>query len=286
MMRKLRACCELVRLSNLPTCLSNCLVGVALAGCLGWNAVAVVMAVCGFYLGGMALNDLIDLKHDRKERAGRPLVCGALSVKEAIGLTTILFGVGFGVFVVWFSHALGLVLLLFGMIVVYDVWHKKWAGSVLFMGCCRALVYPVVAMALSPAGWPLANGLVLSGLLGVYTIIITIIARIETSDRMDGRRWLAVIFPGVLLVQTFFWERGLDWSVVLAVGVVVGWLLRGSRFVWRPPIQTGKTVLCWLAGMCLLDGYFLTLLGHGDLALAAGLCFIVTVWGHRYIAGT
>jgi hypothetical protein len=45
-------------------------------------------------------------------------------------------------------------------------------------------------------------------------------------------------------------------------------------------------VLGWLAGISLLDAFFLTLTPFPWLSLAALACFAVTVWGHRRIAGT
>jgi hypothetical protein len=41
----------------------------------------------------------------------------------------------------------------------------------------------------------------------------------------------------------------------------------------------------WLAGICLIDAWFLALLDEPWLVVACLVCFIITVLGHRRIMG-
>src|SRR5688572_18375065 len=83
---KLTAYLQLARVSNLPTVFSNVLVGAAMASGFflpDWTHVALAtIAVSLFYIGGMALNDLIDREIDLVERPQRPIPSGALSIAE------------------------------------------------------------------------------------------------------------------------------------------------------------------------------------------------------------
>src|SRR5687768_10756602 len=61
----LRAYAELGRISNLPTTISNVLVGCAIGAASGgawrwWIIPLLAVAIASFYIAGMALNDLAD----------------------------------------------------------------------------------------------------------------------------------------------------------------------------------------------------------------------------------
>ena len=65
-MSRRRAWAELARLSNAPTCVTNVLVGVALAaGPMRWTAaVAMSVSILLLYVAGMALNDAFDVERE------------------------------------------------------------------------------------------------------------------------------------------------------------------------------------------------------------------------------
>jgi hypothetical protein len=61
---------------------------------------------------------------------------------------------------------------------------------------------------------------------------------------------------------------------------------RAAGAVLASPPNTRAAVHLWISGMCLIDVFFLTLLGQPQAALAALACFGITVYLHRLIAGT
>lgn len=134
------------RLSNLPTIWTNVTAGAVAAGASPDSSVAVtVVAVSLLYTGGMVLNDLVDIDHDRAHRSTRPLVAGSISPRGAGAALVILMAAGLGLVmatrigaVVW---AVALVL----AIVYYDVRHKHDPLAPVVMGVCRGLVYCVAA---------------------------------------------------------------------------------------------------------------------------------------------
>ena len=71
------------------------------------------------------------------------------------------------------------------------------------------------------------------------------------------------------------------WPTVLLIVLMIA-----ARFVLLRPPLTRQAVMAWLAGICLIDAFFLMLLDQSAMALLAGACFGLTLAAHRFIAGT
>ena len=224
----MRAWLELARVSNLPTCVSNVLVGAAIGGVtcdIAWPVVGVVMiAVMLFYVGGMTLNDVVDHRIDLRERPGRPIPSGRIPLRAAavVAFVCLVAGAGLTAFAgrpaVWFGIALAAV------IVVYDLVHKRAAASVVLMGACRGLVYLTAAAAVCwPLDWPVAT--ILTAAITVYVALVTVLARAEAATpriRVVVLRWLA----GISLVDAIFLVllgRPVLAAVALGCLVVTAW---------------------------------------------------------------
>lgn len=97
----LRAWCEMLRVSNLPTVASDCVAGVAIGMAVielrngpeaslkalsenPWLVASVSAGMCMLYLGGMALNAVVDRAVDARERPGRPVPSGRIPVRIAL----------------------------------------------------------------------------------------------------------------------------------------------------------------------------------------------------------
>lgn len=291
--KKLTEYLQLARISNLPTVFSNVLVGAALAagaGPLHWAMVVLATVVASlFYVGGMALNDLVDRDIDAVERPRRPIPSGALSVKEVTRFTFICFGGGLIltlVFAPWARHfALGLI----GAIVAYDLLHKRWNASLVFMGLCRTLVYALAAAFSSTAHTrpdTMTGVVIIGAVLALYIIALTVVAQKEAAGGLGFRRGLAIAMIFLPFVALLFAAGG-NWRWALAAGfLLLLWLIRSARFVWQSPPKVVPAVLGWLAGISLIDAFYLSFTEYPELAIAAWICFAVTVWGHRKIAGT
>ncbi|MBL7648498.1 MAG: UbiA family prenyltransferase [Candidatus Hydrogenedentes bacterium] len=301
---KFKAYLQLARISNLPTVFSNVLVGAALAvgpTSLDWALVfAAIFAVSLFYIAGMALNDLLDRSIDRVERPQRPIPSGTLSVGDVRSFTAICFSGGMLILILWVPWAILPGLALIASITLYNYFHKRWSGSLVFMGLCRALVYIAGAAAVTATsneylnetenyeviftiGWALMN---CAALLAIYIIALTLVAQKEVSGGLGFRRWLAATLVLIPLPALWFMPTP-DWRWTLPAMLILNlWLIRSARFIWQSPPRVVPAVLGWLAGISLLDAFFLTLTPFPWLSLVALACFAVTVWGHRRIAGT
>ncbi|MCH9022281.1 MAG: UbiA family prenyltransferase [Planctomycetes bacterium] len=210
---------QLSRLSNLPTCITNVLVGVAIGsagGTIPWRQFTIIaLAVSLFYIAGMALNDLVDAEQDRLDRPDRPIPSGKITKRAARNFVLFTFSLGVTLLVIRFPGTTVLTALLVASIVLYDLTHKKWAGSVVLMGACRGLVYLVGAHAVAGDNmnsimW--RNAFVLAGVITFYIMCITIVARGENKDHIDGRRWLSVLMPVVVCLSGLFIKPSLESS--------------------------------------------------------------------------
>ena len=77
------------------------------------------------------------------------------------------------------------------------------------------------------------------------------------------------------------------WPVAgLAAVMLIAWLIRCATFVYRAEPKMMPAVLGWIAGISLIDLFYLTLLNRPDLAAVALGAFAVTIWSHRRIMGT
>lgn len=286
---RLRDYAELGRISNLPTCVSNVLVGCAIGAAgteVSWTAAAgAAAAVVLLYVGGMALNDAVDAEFDTAKRSQRPIPSGRISVRAAYAFVTACLGVALVVLAAFGTAALAAGGGLVAAIVAYDVLHKRHPASVLLMGLCRGMVYVTAAAAVA---WPVdarVAGTLAAG-LALYTVGLTVVARSETAAQLDARRWIAVALPLLVLSAALVVRPAQPLWAAAAGLALAAWLARAVRYVFARPPQTMKAVLTWISGMSLVDAFFLALLGHPLLALAAAACTGVATWGHRRILGT
>ncbi len=303
----------LARLSNLPTVVSNALVGLVAAAMapvarfgypeqpspewrrlldmLGSDGVWPILAVCCFYVMGMMLNDVADASIDARERPNRPIPSDRVARRTAA-----LVGIGLGVagFALllplrrWEPMAWAAALVV--AIVGYDFLNKRWPAVVLLMGACRSLVYLLAASISIAVHEPIWWRIVLpfAIIVGIYTIMITVIARMEDNGRLGARKWLALVMPLVILpavLSVVPLGNNMIWAAI-AVMVMLLWLGRAAAFIFAKPPETKEAVMTWISGMCLIDAWFLTLMGWPIAALIAGIGFIATVLAHQRIMGT
>ena len=283
----------LTRISNLPTCWTNVLTGSAIGSIASSNPIAVLPVVILsivtslFYMAGTALNDLLDVKIDRQQRPGRPIASGRISPRAALIFIVLLFAAAMSLLLIYFPHCTYLALLLAVMIILYDLTHKRFSYSVVFMAGCRAMVYVISAYAIFGGSTKefRTDTAISSTILALYIAFVTIIARSENKQQIDKSRWLSVaiiiLVPGVFILSL---PQSLYPYIIAAILLII--LLRAAVFVFGKPPQIKRAVLTWLACVCLLDCLFLAVLAKPVPALAAGICFVITALSHRKIGGT
>jgi hypothetical protein len=272
---------QLARVSNTPTVVSNSVAGAVLVSpspaALDVAVVAIAMAL--FYTAGMILNDVFDLAIDQRERPERPLPSGRVSVPAAVTAVAFLFVAGELLLLLegWEDTLAGLVLI--GLIVLYDAWHKGNPLSPVLMGACRAMVYVVaglaVAGALNEELWGAA------AVMLIYLVGLTQVAKAEGGG--IAARWpvIAVLAPAV------YWAKELpDAAVAL---LLVAFLVWAGYALWLVLAQrkVGAGVVRLIAGIAIYDA--LVVAGSGGSAVALTAClaaFAATVALQTQIQGT
>ncbi len=288
----LRDALVLGRVSNLPTVWTNTLVGLALAGGAagGARALALLLALSLFYLGGMYLNDAFDAARDAVERPERPIPSGRIGRGTVFALGLAMLGGGLAL-LLWLGLGLeggtgywpaAAGLALAAAILFYDWHHKNNPLSPLVMGLCRVLVYVTAGLSVAvplPATLWLAAGALLCYLIG-----LTYIAKQETLGRV-ANLWplgflAAPLAYGAVLIAEQPWAA-LPWLSLVAWTAMALWFLRR-----RGPGDIPRAVVSLLAGICLLDAVLIAGAGAPALAALAFLGFPVTVVFQRYVPAT
>ncbi len=288
----LRPWLELARLPNAPTIVSNVLVGWAIGmhgedGSASWaGAAPTALAMLLLYIGGMALNDVMDAEIDRAERPARPIPSGRISRFAAAAFVTGSFTVALTILATRSGMALAYGFVLMIAIILYNVLHARHGWSVLLMGLCRALVY--VTAALAAGGQPDWRSLaLLAPALLLYVVLFSLIARGEAANQRRRFEEIIILAPMfVILFGEFVHTSAPPWLTILGRSAFLLWTLGIAVYLRSPQRDLGRAVGWWIAGISLLDLYHLTRLDEPAAAGIALACFLLTLAGQRWIAGS
>jgi 4-hydroxybenzoate polyprenyltransferase len=276
---------RLCRLPNVFTAACDVVAGIALArdGRFEGSDLWLVAASGSLYAGGMALNDFFDRAEDARERPERPIPSGQVSARAAalLGFGLLLAGVAASFMAGRQTGVAGAALA--GAILLYDAGAKSTTAGPLVMGVCRLLnVGMGLSVAVAPpppalsAALP-APALLLPVALGLYTMLLTALARGEVGATSTRRSRALVIGLGILLLL---------YAAALMVASPAGFsapslvlcayiLVRGSAAlapVWRAPEApvVGRAIGAGIRLMPGLDAAAVACAGH-PLAAAAVL---------------
>lgn len=244
---------QLARAPAVFTALSNIVAAhlVATGGRVDWVAlVALSLAGCSLYTGGMILNDCFDREVDARERPDRPLPSGAVGLNAAwfAGALGLVAGVAAaalnGVMSLTIAAALALAIL------AYDGWAKDSVFGPVNMGLCRYLNWLLGLSVLALT----ARHLLVPVPVLLYVSSLTLISRVEVDAESRGPVILALV--GILAAGLSFGfligQGPLDLLAALAffgaVLVRVGMLLRDFT-----PATAQQTVGLLVFGIIPLD---------------------------------
>lgn len=293
---KLLAYAELARATNVPTVVSNVLAGAGLGlltidgpVVIAWREILLTAyGVALLYVGGMIMNGVVDADVDAKERPGRPIPSGRVSIVEGWMLAAGAIGVGAASIIVADSRTWLLTTALVACIFGYNFVIRDGKRSLVLMGGCRGIVYPLAALA---AGAPRGAIGVAAGvglIMMLYTIVLSIVARDEVEKPEPkpiawSLPWLGI--AAGLVASLAGAERDDVGLIVVALAVLVG-LGSAAKAGAGPRPDPMRSVLGALAGFCLVDTFILVSVGVSDLAVVTMGCFALTIVGHRKLAGT
>lgn len=238
----------------------------------------VAFAMVLLYTAGMYLNDVFDLDHDRIERPERPLPSGVVRPKTAVVVSVVLFMIGTGLLAIVSQAAFVSGLVLVGLIVLYDAWHKGNPAGPVLMASTRALVYVTSFLAFSSA---INNVLFWVGAMAIFYVAgLTAVARHETSPRMST--WWPIACLLVPLAW-FAWTLPLGWSWIL-LAVFAVWVVHALVLIHRGIV--GPAIVRLIVGIALFDALILAANGFHTGAIAALGAFCLALLLQRNIKGT
>jgi len=200
----LRAYFELVRLPNLFTAMADVTMGFLYThGEFGpgdaWTLGPLLASSTSLYAAGVVLNDVCDAEIDARERPGRPIPSGRVSLRAArrLGWALLLLGAGLAIAAavvsgVFRPAVVGVVLA--GCVVLYDGYLKRTPAGPIAMGTCRMLNV-LLGMSVLPLAWRAEHWLVAAA-LGTYIVGVTWLARHE-AERPS--RWQLALATVVIL---------------------------------------------------------------------------------------
>ncbi|MEO0414011.1 MAG: UbiA family prenyltransferase [Verrucomicrobiota bacterium] len=294
-MKQLRTILILGRVSNLPTVWTNVLLGWFVSAGL-WSAelAYLIAGLSLIYVAGMTLNDAFDSQWDKANAPERPIPSGAISVTTAWGIGLFQMVAGTAILFTLTTCHLWLIGVLIAAIFLYNWLHKKWAGSVIFMGVCRACVYAIAASAADLDGgiygvhklvW------VLAGVSILYIAGLTLAARGErgaenkpTTGGTIGR--FLLMTAGLFPILGFNAAAGISARVALFWGgaVLVALWISLVRYCLRMG-NIPRAIGFALAGIALYDAS-VVLFANWQAGLVCIGCFVLTLILQRFIPAT
>jgi hypothetical protein len=279
-MKNFQIILELARVSNLPTAWTNVLAAWLLAGgARGAELVWMLFGAALLYSGGMILNDAADARWDAQHRRERAIPSGRISARAAWWLASVMLVLGSVACLFAGAHGWW-VLALVMAIVLYDLHHKHWAGSVVVMGACRTLLYVMAASPIQVTGEVWCWGL----LLGIYIVALTTIARGEARGSFPpGLRWACV----AMLLLPAVWQlcAGVTWIKVLLLLAQVGLVFFSLVKMKQGGPKIGDAVGWLLAGIPLVDAMALSATQPNVALIFLCLPPLLRLW-QRWVAAT
>jgi len=288
---------QLMRLSALPTAMADIFLGFLLVHSSFQPALdfgLLLFSSSCLYLSGMLFNDVFDRKIDARERPGRPIPSGRVSLLSAVRLGIMLIAGGVGAAAVVGKSSLIVAVLIVGAIFAYDWLLKSTSMGPIAMGSCRFLNVMLGASTAEELWIAPQLGIALA--LGVYIIGVTWFARCEanTSRRSRFQAMTGIVFVnvGVMLLASFVaTEKGEgDPQSVLILLAVVALIINRRLFdaFFDPlPAKIGMSIKTMLLSLPIIDaGLVLLATGRVEYALAVAALLIPALLLSRWMSVT
>jgi 4-hydroxybenzoate polyprenyltransferase len=264
------------RAANIPSVVSNVWLGLAVLhlpehgefrGFPWSDAWLLMLAGVLLYVAGNFLNDWMDRGWDAMHRPERALPRGLFPPSGYLATAVLSAAAGVGM-AAWVNRPAALIATaIVAAIIVYTVWHKKRAWTVIPMGLCRALLPVMGAVGISGN----LDRVMETGMIAVAASIalffhivgLSLSARFESMKSGPAPGWngstcLFGIPPAILIVASA-WVKNpwlLTGIIPYAVWVVFCHTRRGKGI--------GPFVSSLLAGIPLVDWMFLLPMGLAD----------------------
>jgi len=269
----LKAYLQLIRAPGVFSIISNILASVFILASLqdihiDLVALLALMLISLFcYQIGMIVNDVADIKEDKRDRPFRPLPSGRITKRVAITVAIFLSAGAISVASLFSGTLLSLILTMLVVILSYNFITKDTLLGPINMGLVRWLNWLLVLGLFSLLDMTL---LLAAAIIFLYTVLVTIVSRYEVGDFPLSVKYklsfmvLVIIGVLVLLVVT----SRLDVINSLPLVFFLIWLLwKVYNFSPLSSSETQAWVTTLLKYMVVLDGLLLICFGQYVIGL-------------------
>ncbi len=242
-----KAFLALVRIPTVFSSMSNAYAGYFIGGGRAFTPALVLgmLAAALFIMAGMALNDVADKDVDARERPGRPIPSGAVSLGAAWGLSLGMMAAGLGLLVLANPRSACMGLALCMAIFAYNFLLKGTALGPAAMGLCRLLnLLTGITLGwqtLTMPAWPRLESLPPSMGLALFSLwsyiaLVTYLARDEVGGNSLARN--RAYFAGLGLWFGFWAVTAFTWYRAEFLLPIV-WLAL-AMLLWKPVRNLSK----------------------------------------------
>lgn len=260
--KKFRIYCQLVRLPNIFTSVSDIMAGSVLAthAFIDVRKILLLMiASACLYGGGIVFNDIFDYSIDKTERPDRPLPSGKVSKREALYLGIILFMTAlFSTFLVNLtSLCVSTIIIL--LVMGYNAGTKSVPViGTLNMGLCRFFNL-ILGLSIIPAA--IFSNWIFPLILMIYVMLITALSKQEVNGESKVKIVMVLsFFLGLVFLAGSLPVKGLLPNimslVLLLIFTLVVLLPVGKTIVNPCPENIQGTIKTMVLSIIILDAYF------------------------------
>lgn len=258
----------LVRIPNVLTTISNILLGYIFFTSVEhfdyFDMILLISISAFLYIGGMVLNDYLDIKIDKKERPWRPLPSNKISKKNALIITIIsfLYSLTISFIIGWYTFIITLIMVT--LIFLYNRFLKNTICGPINMGFIRSLnVLLGASQSIFLMDGDIFDTRFFIPLLSefLYVSAISILSKNEIKDFFFNL-WniLPFIIIYVLIISLYiFIIKGIfNYESLIPLIIFSCFIIYSNIMLFKKTSTTLKSVSQLITLIVILDGIFIT----------------------------
>ena len=258
----------LVRIPNVLTTISNILLGYIFFTSVEhfdyFDMILLISISAFLYIGGMVLNDYLDIKIDKKERPWRPLPSNKISKKNALIITIIsfLYSLTISFIIGWYTFIITLIMVT--LIFLYNRFLKNTICGPINMGFIRSLnVLLGASQSIFLMDGDIFDTRFFIPLLSefLYVSAISILSKNEIKD-FYFNLWnilpFLIIYVLIISLYIFIIKGIFNYESLIPLIIFSCFIIYSNIMLFKKTSTTLKSVSQLITLIVILDGIFIT----------------------------
>lgn len=258
----------LVRIPNVLTTISNILLGYIFFTSVDhfdyFDMILLISISAFLYIGGMVLNDYLDIKIDKKERPWRPLPSNKISKKNALIITIIsfLYSLTISFIIGWYTFIITLIMVT--LIFLYNRFLKNTICGPINMGFIRSLnVLLGASQSIFLMDGDIFDNLFFIPLLSefLYVSAISILSKNEIKD-FYFNLWnilpFLIIYVLIISLYIFIIKGIFNYESLIPLIIFSCFIIYSNIMLFKKTSTTLKSVSQLITLIVILDSIFIT----------------------------